>query len=164
MNAQIEPLLDDPIEIALAEQALSLAKSRAKWNSIRDFYRPIVNALHRLGLEPRLSSDVDLHFSGDAHKLASVVRILRTAGFSTTAARPKQGDTQWSAYYHHPDCGTSVWLYFTSSVCKRVKVGTKMVEQDVYEVQCGDITAADEPPALTIVPAPASLEADETPF
>jgi hypothetical protein len=162
MNAQVEPLLDDPIEIALAEGALELAKKRSKWNAIKDFYRPIVNALHRLGVEPRLSGDVDIHFSGDAQKLAAVVRILRTAGFATTAERPKAGDTSWCAYFKHPQCGTDVYMYFTSSVCRRVKVGTKMVEQDIYEVQCGDISSV-EPPALTIVPAAPQIP-DEIPF
>lgn len=160
MSAQIETLMDDPIELALAESALILAKSRSRWNSIKDFYRPIINAVHRLGIEPRLSNEVDFSFAGDAHKLASVVRILRTAGFSTDAAKPKQGDTTWSAYYSHPECATRVWLYFTSSVCKRVKTGTKMVEVDVFETQCGDITL-DEAPALTAVP---TAELEELPF
>lgn len=166
MNAQLETQLDDPIEIALAETALQLAKSRQKWNAIKDFYRPIINSLQRLGLEPRLSNEIDIYFAGDAHKLAAVVRILRTAGFTTAAERPKRGDTTWAAYYEHPDCATRAYLYFTSAVCKRVKVGTKMVEQDVFEVQCGDISGGVEPealpaPVLSIVPASIS---DEIPF
>lgn len=141
MNAevQLERLLDDPIELAFAERSLELAKGRQRWNSIKNFYLPLINAFQRLGLEPRLSGEVDLNFAGDAHKLAAVVRILRTAGFSTTAERPKQGDTSWSAFYEHPNCAVRTWLHFTSSVCKRVKIGTKMVEQDIYETQCGDI-------------------------
>lgn len=162
MSAQLETFADDPIDLAITEQTLALAKLRLRWSAIKDFYRPIINAFHRLGLEPKLSSDVDVSFTGDAKKLAAVVTILRGSGFNTTAARPKKGDTSWSAYYNHPDCETKVWLYFTSSVCKRVKVGTKMVEQDVFEVQCGDIVEP-EIPQLTAVPVPA-LEADELPF
>ncbi len=157
MNTQIDTMMDDPIEISLAEQSLALAKQRQQWNAIKDFYRPIINALQRLGIDVRLTNAIDVTFAGDAHKLASVVRILRTSGFSTEAAKPKQGDTSWYAYYTHPDCGVMVWLYFTSSVCRRVKVGTKMVEQDVFETQCGDISI-DEPPALTIVPTPELVE------
>jgi hypothetical protein len=161
MNAQVETMLDDPIEITLAEQSLALAKMRQRWNAIKDFYRPIVNALHRLGLEPRLSGDIDLSFTGDAKKLTAVVTILRHAGMQTTGARPKPGDTTWSAYYSHPDCETKLWLYFTSSVCRRVKVGTKMVEQDVFETRCGDITLVED-----ALPPPAEVPAiaDEIPF
>lgn len=161
MSAQLETLMDDPIEIALAESALHLAKARQKWNSIKGFYRPIVNALVRLGIEPRLSNQVDVSFAGDAQKLASVVRLLRTSGFTTSAERPKPGDTQWLATYTHPDCEVTTWLYFTSSVCRRVKVGTRMVEQDIFETRCGDISAV--PDAL---PAPEEVPAliDEVPF
>ena len=141
MNAEVESI-SDPIELDLAEKAIALAKIRQRWSAIKDFYRPIVNAFHRLGLEPTLSTDVDLSFSGDAAKLAAIVRILRTSGFTTSSERPKAGETTWYARYVHPECPTNVWLYFTSSVCKRVKIGTKMVEQDVYETQCDDISTS----------------------
>lgn len=159
MSAQIETLLDDPIELALAESAIELAKKRQRWNAVRDFYRPILNAFVRLGLEPRLSNDVDVSFTGDAHKLAGVVRILRTSGFETTSGRPKPGDTSWYAYYSHPEVTVKVWLNFTSSVCRRVKVGSKMVEQDIYEVQCGDISAE-----ITEIEVPAPAIEQEVPF
>lgn len=152
MNAQVETILEDPIEILLAQSALDLAKRRQKWATVRDFYRPILNALQRVGIEPSLSTDIDLNFAGDAQKLSAVVRILRTNGFSTTAERPKAGSNTWYARYSNPEVGLDVWLSFTSSVCKRVKVGTKMVEQDVYEVQCGDISGAVD----SILPAPAA--------
>lgn len=155
MNAKLQTI-GDPIEITLAEQAIALAKIRSRWNAVKAFYRPIVNALHCIAIEPRFDSELNICFSGDAHKLAQVVRILRVAGMQTTGSRPKQGDTTWSAYYKHPDCATDVWLYFTSSVCRRVKVGTKMVEQDVYETQCADISETNnELPAPT---APALME------
>lgn len=154
MSAQLETLADDPIDIALMEQSLALAKRRLRWDAIKDFYRPIVNAFHRLGIDIGLSTEVDIRFAGDAKKLAAVVTILRGSGFNTVVARPKKGDTSWSAYYSHPDCETRVWLYFTSSVCRQVKTGTKWVEQDVYEVQCGDISEP-EAPQLTAVAVPA---------
>ena len=147
MNTNVESI-SDPIELLLAEKAIELAKARQRWNSVKDFYRPIVNAFHRLGIEPGLSNDVDVSFAGDAHKLASVVRILRTSGFDTQSARPKEGDTTWYARYVHPEVSVNVWLYFTSSVCKRVKVGTKLVEQDVYETQCGDGNLSEAFPAV----------------
>lgn len=165
MNAQLEPFADDPIDLALAEQSLALAKLRLRWNAIKDFYRPIINAFHRLGLEPRLATDIDLSFTGDAKKLAAVVTILRGSGFNTNAERPKKGDTCWHAYYAHPDCETKVWLYFTSSVCVRVKVGTKMVEQDVFETRCGDISTEETAPLLSIVPAAPEVAFDsDIPF
>jgi hypothetical protein len=33
-----------------------------------------------------------------------------------------------------------IWLAFSSTVCRRVKIGTKTVEQDVYETVCDELT------------------------
>lgn len=164
MSARFQPLdtvLDSSVDIALAEQALALAKARAKWATCKDFYLPIINALQRVGVEPALSgNDINVQFSGDKAKLAAVMRILRTSGFTFTANRPKQGDSDWHCYFHHPDSAVPVWLYFTSSVCRRVQVGTKMVETPIYETKCGDISIDDDAPALPSPSAPiAEIEA-----
>lgn len=148
MSSNIENLMDDPIDIYLAEAAIALVKQRRRWELARDFYRPLINAFQRMGLEPRLTDAVDLNFTGDAHKLASVVRVLRTAGFNTSASKPVKGDTTWHAYYEHPGCELKVWIYFTSSVCKRVQVGTELKEVAIYETRCEDISE----PAEVVTP------------
>ena len=56
------------------------------------------------------------------------------------------------------------WMQFTSSVCKRVQVGTKTVEQPIYEVQCGAL-----PDLIEEAPAAANLTVvdggfDDIPF
>lgn len=157
----METVEEDLIQIALAERALALAKERAKWASIRDFYRPVINAMTKAGIEPGFQDGyIRAHFAGDAHKLANIVRILRTAGFDTHAGRPKPGDTEWSAFYTHPNCSTQLWLYFTSSICKRVQVGTKFVEQPVFETRCesGDLSEA------VALPAPTAAIEEGIPF
>jgi hypothetical protein len=142
MNAQVEPLLTCPITLSLEQEKLNLAKKCQLWESIKDFYYPIINSLQYLGIEPKLSNDIDISFTGDAKKLATVIRIFRTHGFTSNSARPKQRDTSWVAFYTHPECPTRIWLSFTSSVCQRVKVGTRLVEENIYEVRCGDISEA----------------------
>ena len=146
-NKKVEPVYD-PITLAIEKQALEIAERRMNWARIKKQAVPIVNALNDLGIEVTYSNDIDFSFTGDAHKLAAVVRILRTAGYNTDTDKPKQGDNTWYAFYRKEGC-VRICLYFTSSVCKRVKTGTKMVEVDVYETQCGDIAdpTADELPA-----------------
>lgn len=43
-------------------------------------------------------------------------------------------------FYEKRDCELRWYLSFSSSVCRRVKVGTRTVEQDVYETVCDEIT------------------------
>lgn len=102
--------------------------------------------------------------TGDKTTLEKAFRILRGASLTFNTDRPKKGDSEWCAFFRHPESETRLFFQFTSSVCKRVKVGTKMVEQDVFETQCGDIVS-DEPPTLTIVPTTALPAVDdEIPF
>lgn len=75
------------------------------------------------------------YVSGDVHDLAGAIRALRVNGFKSDAKPPTKNDASWSAYYHD-EKQSNVSLHFTSKICKRVKIGTRMVEQDVYETVC----------------------------
>jgi hypothetical protein len=165
MNAQVETVLESSVDISLAEQALKLAKMRQRWAACRDIFAPVVSAFQRIGIEPTFQGDdyVTVMATGDKSRLEQAFRILRGAGFTFRADRPKKGDSQWYAFFAHPDSETKIFFQFTSSVCKRVKVGTKMVEQDVFETQCGDITV-DAPEALSAPPALHLVTADDVPF
>ena len=164
MNAQIETILESSVDIDLAEQALRLAKLRQRWASCREIFAPVISAFQRIGVEPQMRDEyVTVCATGDKSKLENAFRILRGAGFSFSAERPKKGDSQWYAFFSHPDSETKIFFQFTSSVCKRVKVGTKMVEQDVFETQCGDITV-DAPEALSAPPTLHLVTADDVPF
>lgn len=163
MNAQVEAIPESLVEIKLAEAALAIARDRLQWNSCKDFYAPVCNALQRIGAEPYLASGtIYVSMTGDKQKLIQAFRIFRTAGMEFAGDRPKRGDSSWCAAFKHASQSVYVYFQFSSSVCRRVKIGTKMVEQDVFETQCGDITV-DSPPVLTIVPAAPQLD-DEIPF
>jgi hypothetical protein len=161
MNAQIDAIPESLVEIKLAEAALAIAKDRLQWNGCKEFFGPIVNALQRIGAEPYLShGTIYVIMTGDKDKLTQAFRIMRTAGMEFTGDRPKKGDSSWSAAFRHPAQSVYVFFQFTSSVCRRVKTGTKMVEQDIYETQCGDISTDEPAPLLTIVPAAVSFDSD----
>lgn len=132
-------LIKSPIEVQFEEQQLALDKRRLLWESSKHILGPVAAALHAAGIEPRLTDSLDISFSGDKDKIAQIFRIVRVAGFATTADRPKQGDSSWYAWFYHPDCKLAIWFSFSSSVCRRVKVGTELQEVDIYETQCGDI-------------------------
>ncbi len=104
-----------------------------------------------------------LRLAGDKHKLAEMVRALRVAGFSTAEAPPQMGQTSWSPTFTSPQLkGGWIWLFFTSTACRRVKIGTKIEparEVDVYETVCGEVDGNGEP----IAPA-AAAPADDIPF
>ena len=147
--------IEDPIELELQEDALNLAKKKARWNGAKSILSPIAVAASKLEITPRLTgSGLEIYFSGDKDKLTKALRILRTAGFSTDADRPEAGKTEWYAWFHNPACSLKIWFHFVSSVCKQVKVGTRMQEVDVYEVQCGETNTLDGIAASGVLSAP----------
>ena len=134
MDNQIE----DPIDEKLTQEVSEIETRRERWLDIREYFLPLVRRFKGLDLEPNFDGrDINLSFSGDKAKLTSVIRILRTNGFDTDAEAPKANSNYWSAYFTNAeDSRIQFWISFSSTVCRMVKVGTKMVEQDVYEVQC----------------------------
>lgn len=130
----------------------SIAENLKKWEAARAWYfehagllNPLAEEVIRLGGEASISEYpwFSLRLSGDKHALAEIVRKLRTTGFSTTEAPPAANASSWSPFFYHSGIKEGmVYLSFSSTVCRRVKVGTRVVPErveDVYETVCGEI-------------------------
>lgn len=78
---------------------------------------------------------VDLSVSGDRHVLNAVFGAFRRLGYHPDS-RPDKPEPQFATYFRHPDHGCKLWLNFSSSTCRRVKVRTETREFDVYETVC----------------------------
>ena len=75
--------------------------------------------------------------AGDKHEFAAAIRALRVNGFKTDEEPPAKNEPSWCGHFERVD-GARMYLSFTSKSCRRVKVGTKMVEEDVYETVCNE--------------------------
>ncbi len=78
---------------------------------------------------------VDLSVSGDRHVLNAVFGAFRRLGYEPDE-RPATPEPTFSTYFRHPNHGCKLWLNFSSSTCRRVKIGTKTKEVDIYETVC----------------------------
>lgn len=130
----------DPVDIELKKDAVSLQERRLLWRQHKATLAPIVAKALALNGRVAFPNSLDIHLSGDKHALAEMVRVLRTRGFSTANSPPKKGDNIWSAFFRKDGIPFDIWFSFSSTVCRRVKVGTKMVEQDVFETVCDELT------------------------
>ena len=104
-------------------------------------------------IDPNNSACIDIRFAGDGDRLAEVWGLLRRAGWKLGTNPPKKGDTSFSGIWSHQSDHrlADLWMSFSSTVCRRVQVGVRMVEQPIYEVQCGELPelpTADSAPAL----------------
>lgn len=155
------------IDRQLIREQLAIAERREAWILNKDHLAPIVNVMRKLGAEVQLHDCLHVSLTGDAKKLAGAVRALRVSAYSSRADRPVKGDTTWNAFFDRDGSTMRIFLRFTSSVCRLVKTGVKMVEQPVYETVCDDITlpAAEELAAkiIELTETPAAI-IDEVPF
>ena len=136
------------IDKQLMNDAMQLAKNRAAWVADRERLLPIIGKFEEMGGEAQwYSNGLTLRLTGGKEALTKAIRLLRTAGGTTESAKPQPGETSYSGLYHFEGLTSKyVFLYFTSSVCRRVQIGTVMKEMPVYEVVCdeGDLPTEGE--------------------
>jgi hypothetical protein len=86
----------------------------------------------------------NINVSGSRAELDILFGILRRAGL-TPLRRPEEGQPSYSTYWYFDAVGGEdllvtdkpcIWVNFSSTSCKRVKVGTRLEEVDVYETVC----------------------------
>jgi hypothetical protein len=107
---------------------------------------------------------VSLSLAGDRSALGQVWGFLRRAGYATES-RPKKGDTGWSGVWTKEGFG-DIYLWFTSTLCKQVKVGTKTqtVEVPIFETVCGDVDLNEALPRAVGSSESVTMIDDDIPF
>lgn len=139
-----EPDMDDAEETIIAQfeeeeaqvrkDQAEIAARRARWAKQHSHLTPLVASLKAIGSTFRMTDHLDITITGGKAKLTAAFRVLGKHGFRLVTERPKEGESYWSGFFDRDL--SRVWLTFSSTVCKRVKVGTKMKEVDVYETVC----------------------------
>jgi hypothetical protein len=133
--------------LKLIEAKQQAQKRIAKWRFTINSHPGLFRRLQELEIEPRLNlsdGQIEITFTGDGPKLSQVWGELRRQGFKNDSF-PRKGMAQFATYFRAPDQRESmIWLYFSSTVCRQVQVGTRMVEQPIYETQCGELPALDD--------------------
>lgn len=169
---EIEPqAIDlDPVFGKLSDAHSKLARMANEWNRCKGQYLKFVQEMVLLGCELSTDSDFDIHFrvAGDKQKFLQLVRCHRRYGFKPEM--PAKGATTAFWRINGRDAQMGMYFSFSSTVCHRVKVGTKMVEQDVYETQCESFVPDEEPqleapaPTVAVLPSASGDFADDIPF
>lgn len=165
MNSQVSTIEPEALDYMPAATLLRLVAAQQNATKNLKAFRETVTGcadlfrqLESLDIDMQFCADsyyIALRFSGDGEKLKTVWGILRRAGFNTRQ-RPEKGDTGFNAFWSREGF-SELFMCFSSSLCRRVKVGTKLVEQDVFETQCGELPEIEAPTTdLTVV--------DDVPF
>ncbi len=173
MNAQVTIIEPEQLEYLPAKTLLHLierqqkaAKNFKEFKATVGAFPELFRGFENLDIEPGFGLDdnyISLAFAGDGAKLAAVWKLLRQHGYKNSC-HPKKGDTTFYAFWEQ-EGHARFFMNFTSSVCRRVQVGTKLVEQPIYETQCGEMPEMAELTAPTNAVTVATTEHDdEIPF
>jgi len=104
----------------------------------------VINSLEDLGTAfmsvRACKTEIDVKVTGDYATLKQAMVIFYSHSYKPTDKPKDIAIAEFSCRWHHRDSSTRAmpqfWFYFTATHCTRKKVGTKMVEQDIYEVVC----------------------------
>jgi hypothetical protein len=127
---------DDKYMMKLAKNVQEIAERRLAYLKVRDQLKEVLDAFEALGADTSVDLDctINVRIAGDKETFVKCWKLWRSIGVRLTP--PSAGATE--VYEHVSALGVRIWFHFTSTVCKRVQVGTKMVATAVYEVQCGE--------------------------
>lgn len=113
-------------------------KASKQANAVETVGDAVFNALQALGIEASAGdSYVYVGFTGDFSLFKRVWALLRSHGWTPDKKVTETKFSDFCTFWGSPD-GEKQKLFFnyTSSVCFRKKVGTRMVEEIIYEIEC----------------------------
>jgi hypothetical protein len=149
------------IDEVLKQKRDQLRKRRAAFRKHAEKLTALFADVEALGGEPYSDGDwIFVPLSGDKVKFLAFVRLICKHGFDKpTVEKGATGFTRLDQIGTGDDL-VYVYFQFSSTQCRRVKVGTETVEQDVYETVCDELMPyGDTPP-----PAAPRSEFDSIPF
>jgi hypothetical protein len=149
VSIDVDYLAQQPIKtlLRLVDKHKDIQKNVSAFNIVLRDFSQLFLELEAMDIEPSFDftgGSIDINFAGDGPKLAAIWQLLRRVGYEPDG-RPNKGDVSYSSYWRQ-DGYANIWIHFSSTVCKRVQVGTKTVEQPIYETRCDSIS--DEVEAL----------------
>lgn len=104
-------------------------------------YGPLLDEFEKL--EPTLvdadDGYISIHLTGDKHQLNAAFALLRRRGYEPSS-RPEPKSSVYNTYFTKDGQPGLVFFNFSSTQCRRVKIGTRTheVTEDVYEIVCDE--------------------------
>lgn len=141
--------------LRLVEKSKKARKHAAAFQAVITSFPSLFTKFEEMEIEPEFdfgNDHITFRFAGDGAKLGQIWGELRRHGYNTHS-RPEKGKSEFYTFWER-DGFARIFMIFTSSVCRRVQVGTRTVtkEEPIYETQCGELPELEAAaPALTVI-------------
>lgn len=122
----------------LVREQETLTKTASWYHSNKAEIGRVASGLNKIEIQRATlcGQCVDLSITGDRHTLNAIFSAFRKLGYEPTDRPTDKPDPSFSCHWEHTTEDARFWLYFSSSKCTRIKVGTETREVDLYEVVC----------------------------
>jgi hypothetical protein len=81
-------------------------------------------------------NEVDISIAGDRHTLNAIFAAFRGLGYEPSSRPGSEPAPSFSCRWEHPEHDCRFWLFFSSTKCTRVQIGTTTQEVGIYETVC----------------------------
>jgi|PlaIllAssembly_1097288.scaffolds.fasta_scaffold55737_3 hypothetical protein len=127
------------IDKDLAAAARRLADRMEWWSTNRVILGGVLEAVEELGGVCEASTTtLDVSVAGNRAKLLELYRKLGELGYRRDSVEEIPEKATSISGYWSADGKPRLWVYFTSTVCRRVPVRTEMQEVTVYDIVCNE--------------------------
>ena len=101
----------------------------------KDWLDSLASELAKAGADVFLDNTIDVRATGGKDTLVGIIRVLRKFGWETDV-KPEENQRAYMAFFKHELTDFRVWFCFSSTICRRVQVGTELKEMPIWEVVC----------------------------
>jgi len=142
------------------------AKAHTKTVLLVQEHRSLINALAacRGVYISTGSEELSISVSGTQDELLSLLAIAKEHDYHPhpdNKVSDSPVETWTGRFLRKEGDKTCLTISFYSTVCKKVQVGTKMVEQPIYEIRCGSQSA--EPTGIDLANGPTGTDHEPMP-
>ena len=131
----------------LKELKADLKSDKKYYRDKREYYRTHKDEIAQVASELALPENTPVHASCDSYnvsirvaggpnELKEIFRAFRKLGFEPSDRPGIKPESSFSTYFRKEEGELEFYLSFSSTLCKRVKVGTETVERDIFETVC----------------------------
>ena len=135
------------IEEAIQHRIKRAYQQQAFYTDSKAEIERLLNRFNAVGLELTdtaiATNSFDISLAGDFEQFKTLFKVLRSAGYNAHNPPQEAKFTSWSSFWtgnivdgQAKQSHIRIWVNFTSTKCTQMIVGTKMVEQNIYETVC----------------------------
>ena len=126
------------IEKMFAESMQYLASRISFWATYKATFEPITNLLDELGANYDVTSySFECTMSEGTSKMLKLHQLLTELGWVSNEELPA-GPVSYLLMSYTKLNNPNINVYWSNTLCKRIQIGTQIIEQPVYKLECDE--------------------------